>query len=414
VKKNKTIDYISLSIVNFCITILYNDNNNSNRLISKYGCLLLIATTAIKPQSFFFFQYRKHGHDFEINTKRTETVDMSDTSSTSTLIPRWLKEQCFRLRDEESNLLNLNLNIRRLDPITMEFLSEALNGNTRIESVNMTSSLSSLNREEHTDNDILTPLANAIRRHVSLKILHLSYNLLKDATSLGINLEMNQSSLKELYLDHNRLDNKTAVALARVIRQNDTLTVLQLNYNNIGDEGGKIIADALKDNTCLKTLGLAHNSLKSETASSLLQSLECNRNVTLLCLFLGDNPEFPKSLERTISYLVQANRAGRYLLRNDDGDERKSAIIGNDKRVSDSNSDNDEKNKKIQTKNGGGGDFKRRGLGLWPLVLQRSELDMLYFFLVQKPSLVRSSGYDEHQQNIVIRSPKRKRRTESL
>lgn len=54
VKKNKTIDYISLSIVNFCITILYNDNNNSNRLISKYGCLLLIATTAIKPQSFFF------------------------------------------------------------------------------------------------------------------------------------------------------------------------------------------------------------------------------------------------------------------------------------------------------------------------------------------------------------------------
>jgi len=230
----------------------------------------------------------------------------------------------------------------------MEFLSEALNGNTRIESVNMTSSLSSLNREEHTDNDILTPLANAIRRHVSLKILHLSYNLLKDATSLGINLEMNQSSLKELYLDHNRLDSKTAVALARVIRQNDTLTVLQLNYNNIGDEGGKIIADALKDNTCLKTLGLAHNSLKSETASSLLQSLECNRNVTLLCLFLGDNPEFPKSLERTISYLVQANRAGRYLLRNDDGDESKSAIIGNDKRVSDSNSDNDEKNKKYK------------------------------------------------------------------
>jgi Ran GTPase-activating protein (RanGAP) involved in mRNA processing and transport len=315
---------------------------------------------------------------------------MSDTRS----IPRWLEEQCFRLRDEGCNLRDLNLNIRRLDPIMMEFFSEALKDNTRIESVNMTSSLSSLNRD-HTDKDILTPLANAIRRHVSLKILHLSYNQLKDATPLGANLDMNQSSLKELYLDHNKLDNNTVVALARVIRQNETLTVLQLNYNNIGDEGGKIIADALKDNTCLKTLGLAHNSLKSESASSLLRSLECNRNVTLVRLFLGDNPEFPKSLERTISYLVQANGAGRYLLRNDDG-ESKLAIVENDKKDSDNDKDKNEKIEK--TNGGGGGDSKRRVLGLWPLILQRSEPDMVYFFLVQKPSLVRSSGLPKRKR----------------
>lgn len=330
---------------------------------------------------------------------------MSDNTSS---IPRWLEEQCFRLRDEGSNLRDLNLNIRRLDPIMMDFFSEALEDNTRIESVNMTSSLSFVNRDDHTDKDILTPLANAIRRHVSLKTLHLSYNLLKDATSLGANLEMNQSSLKELYLDQNRLDNNTVVALARVIRQNDTLTLLQLNYNNIGDEGGKIIADALKDNTCLKTLGLAHNSLKSETASSLLRSLECNRNVTLVRLFLHGNPEFPKSLERTISYLVQANRAGRYLLRNDDG-ESKSAIAENDKRDSDNDKDKNEKKEKKNVTGGGGSDSKRHVLGLWPLVLQRSEPDMVYFFLVQKPSLVRSSGYDEHQQKMVAESPKRKR-----
>merc|ERR1719464_17413 len=255
-----------------------------------------------------------------MNTNRVD-------GSSDSLIPQWLEEQCFRLKDEGSDLRNLNLNIRRLNFVTMNFLSKALKDNKRIESVNMTSSLSNnINDGNHhwyivprnsDKRNIIFPLSNAIRKHVSLKTLHLSYNRLKDVTPLGRNLEMNQSSLMELYLDHNQLGVETAVTLARVIRQNHKLTVLQLNSNNLGDKGGKIIAEALNGNTCLKTLGLAHNSLMSETGYSLMRSLECNRNVTLVRLFLDENPKIP-SLEHNISYLLRANRAGRYLLQNDD------------------------------------------------------------------------------------------------
>ena len=131
-------------------------------------------------------------------------------------IPSWLKENCFRLKDEGENLRNLNLNIRRLNSAMILFLSEALRDNTRIETVNMTSSLS--NTQRHRDAArILIPLAYALRRHVSLKTIHLSYNQLKDATLLGVTLELNRSSLMELYLDHNRLDVDTAIALARAL-----------------------------------------------------------------------------------------------------------------------------------------------------------------------------------------------------
>ena len=137
-------------------------------------------------------------------------------------IPGWLEEHCFRLRDDGFNVRNLNLNIRRLSsPAMIVFLSEALKENKRIETVNMTSSLT--NTQRYKDAEIIFPLADAIRRHVSLRTLHLSYNRLRDVSSLALNLEMNQSSLTELYLDHNRLGLDTAIALARVIQRNDKL-----------------------------------------------------------------------------------------------------------------------------------------------------------------------------------------------
>lgn len=312
-------------------------------------------------------------------------------------IPSWLEENCFRLRDEGSNLRNLNLNIRRLNLAMIHVLSEALKDSTRIETVNMTSSLSNSQHRQDAGK-MLIPLAYAIKSHTSLKAIHLSYNQLKDATSLGFTLELNRSSLTELYLDHNRLNIDTAVALARALQRNNKLSILQLNSNSFGDAGGKIIAEAMRDNTGLKTLGLARNSLKSETANSFLTTLDFNRNVSLVSLSLSDNPDIPKSSERSISYLVRANRAGRYLLRNGDSNNKINSNIGNG---GNGNGNGNKilyrtiavmKSKKYCCdKNNGGscgeGDCRR---GLWPLVLQGLEPDMIYFFLLEKPSLVRS------------------------
>lgn len=310
----------------------------------------------------------------------------------------WLKENCFRLKDKGENLRNLNLNIRRLNAAMILVLSEALKDNTRIETVNMTSSLSST--QQHQDaSRILIPLAYALRRHVSIKTIHLSYNQLKDATSLGVTLELNRSSLTELYLDHNHLTVDTAVALARALRRNNTLSILQLNSNKLGDEGGRIIAEALRDNTGLKTLGLARNSLKSKTADSLLQTLDVHGNVSLVRLSLSGNPDIPVSSERTISYLVRANHAGRYLLRNDASKnkiDRKNCKNEVDTKSDSSNNITlgDSTDNTCQCNNvdgvddsGGGRDYRPK---LWSLVFQGLEPDMIYFFLRAKPRLLRS------------------------
>jgi len=299
-------------------------------------------------------------------------------------IPHWLKENCFRLKDEGENLRNLNLNIRRLNASMILVLCEALRDNTRIETVNMTSSLSSTQRS-HDAGRILIPLAYALRRHVSLKTIHLSYNQLKDATSLGVTLELNRSSLTELYLDYNRLNVNTAISLARALRRNNKLSILQLNSNRLGDEGGRIIAEALRDNTSLKTLGLARNSLGSKTAEAFLETLDFHGNLSLKQLSLSGNPDIPLKSERTISYLVRANRAGRYLLRNDASS--RNTINKNDEnankclcRTNNTNSGGT---------NGNGGDCRNK---LWPLIFQRLDPDMIYFFLREKPRLRRSKS----------------------
>uniref|UniRef100_A0A7S4AX98 Uncharacterized protein n=1 Tax=Pseudo-nitzschia australis TaxID=44445 RepID=A0A7S4AX98_9STRA len=317
-------------------------------------------------------------------------------------IPNWLKDNCLRLRDEGLNLRNLNMNIRRLNLASILALSEALKDNTRIETVNLTTSLSHT-RDDHDASQILIPLANALCHHVSIKTIYLSYNQLIDATPLGASLELNRSSLTELYLDHNRLNIDTGVAIARALRHNNRLHVLQLNSNNLGDEGGEIIAEALRNNTGLKFLGLARNTLKSKTANALLQTLDFNRNVTLMHLCLSDNPDIPVGSEHTILYLVRSNRAGRYLLRDDD-------TKSSDNSSGDSNHSHGSSNNYLCRTMGGTKEnpvhFSNCSTGhvtgtlsydkrkLWPVVFEGLEPDMIYFFLRQKPSLVHSQTSD--------------------
>mmetsp|Transcript_5108 Transcript_5108/g.14844 ORF Transcript_5108/g.14844 Transcript_5108/m.14844 type:complete len:339 (-) Transcript_5108:977-1993(-) len=314
-------------------------------------------------------------------------------------IPNWLKDNCVRLNDEGLNLRNLNMNIRRLNLASIVALSEALIDNKRIETLNLTSSLSNT-QDDRNGIRVLLPLAYALRRHVSLKTIHLSYNQLVDATPLGRSLEQNLSSLAELYLDHNRLNTDTAVALSRALQHNNKLSVLQLDSNNIGDEGGALIAEALGINKRLKFLGLAQNSLKSKTASALLRTLDSNRNVSLEHLSLSDNPHLPISAENTILYLVRANRAGRYLLRDDlpksirtgDGDRNYNDDTHSTNRwlSQDEGNMNNYRNDYDGDVGRNGSHYKRK---LWPRVFHGLEPDMIYFFLREKPSLVQSK-YD--------------------
>jgi hypothetical protein len=261
-------------------------------------------------------------------------------TTTATALPPWLEEHCFRLQDDTSNILNLNLNIRRLDPDMMCALATALIHNPRIEIINLTSSLI------HPNQTIL-PLADVLAYpQKSLQVIHLSYNRLEHAASIGDALRTN-STLQELYLDYNRVDSASAISLANGLRQNQTLRVLQLNSNSIGDVGGQALGNALKYNTTLQKLGLCRNQLGDASGRALVQGLVQDNNVTLMTLQLDGNPLLSPWVA-LLQYYVRANQVGRYML-------------------------------------GAGED---RIWSLWPLVLQSLEADMMFFFLREKPYLV--------------------------
>jgi hypothetical protein len=285
------------------------------------------------------------------------------------LLPSWLEEHCVRLNEPNSTISNLNLNIRRFNPEMMQALAKALSENTRIQIINMTSALSSLsgnnsnsntstNNSNHPDT-ILLPLSHVLSYHASLEIVHLSYNQLEDASCLGVVLQTN-TTLVELYLDHNRLNCKTAMALAHGLRHNRTLLVLQLNSNRIGDVGGQALGMALRDNATLTTLSLLRNyyPLGALTGQAFHHALYYN--VTLTKLQLDETPFLAPYCAR-LQYITRANQVGRYLLRIHPKETKQPYLMGS----------------------------------LWPLILERLESDMIYFYLQEKPDLVPSpAAYD--------------------
>ena len=223
------------------------------------------------------------------------------------MIPSWLEEHCSRLSRNDPELENLNLNIRRLDTEMLEALAKSIERNNAIHTLNLTSSLIKAS---------LLPLTRVISRHPSLKVLHLSYNRLSESdeiAALARALETN-NALTELYLDHNEIDAKGATILASALRENQTLQVLHLSSNQIHDTGAKAFANVLVvDNTTLKRLSLERNRITSIGVEALLTALKSN--VTILHLEVDKRQT---SANQELDLALQTNRAGRHLLRRQD------------------------------------------------------------------------------------------------
>lgn len=284
---------------------------------------------------------------------------MQDTSIPPEL-PRWLEEHCFRLSVSSKTQLqtqsqqvtttttttttasrsddiisNLNLNLRRLNRPMMEALVHALEQTNQIQIINMTSTLlvpisSVSSSQQPHDNDTTTttvsvpigaddtliPLAQLLRHHTSLQVIHLSYNKLMNVTCLGRAL-MTNTTLQELYLDYNQISEESILAIIEGLacnHQQTCLQVLNLNSNRLGDIAGHGLVRVLKINTSLKRLLLTNNRFGSSTIYAFGQVLQ-HHNVTLHELTLDENPGiYHHNMLPKIDYWLQANRAGRYLL----------------------------------------------------------------------------------------------------
>jgi Leucine-rich repeat (LRR) protein len=340
-------------------TILFVDRHEELGLVAAIVATCLLAFLLFSSQ---IYSQTQNARTQILSCPRLSQMELSHQST----IPQWFQEQILRLNDE--SVRNINLNLRRVTPAMLDALSEALKNNASIQVINLTSCLAAAAAADHAAT-MLLPLALAVEQNISLQTLHLSYNQLVDAPSLA-NCISHSSSLVEVHFDHNQLNEDTAMALAMNLSINTSLKVLNLDYNSIGERGGVAIAQALVQNKTLKTLALKRNRLGIHTTHAFLQALR--ENVSLQSLSLAVNPDMPPTQVQICLHLIKANRDGRYLLYNKNKWKscNQNSIDGCIRRQ-------DEQ-----------GESSRKGL--WPFVLARSDPDIIFFFLVEKPSLVPS------------------------
>ena len=216
----------------------------------------------------------------------------------------WFRDICRRLDNKDEILTNLNLNIRRVDRLMMEELSNVLHKSQSLEVLNLTSSIT-----DHAD--ALVPLLQiALPLTTSLQVLHLSYNQIQDLHDLGSSLASN-CSLVELYFDYNAINSNGAVHIAEGLQFNRKLELLQLNHNSIGDTGASSLAHALTTNNSLRRLNLHNNSIHDRGGESLKCAIASNRFLHRCEL---DGKSVSTDYTDFIEVICSANKAGQQLV----------------------------------------------------------------------------------------------------
>ncbi|CAG8791158.1 28154_t:CDS:1, partial [Racocetra persica] len=99
-----------------------------------------------------------------------------------------------------------------------------------------------------------------------------------------LNTLYKNSSLTQLNLSTNKLNDQNYTTLAKILRKNTTLISLDLNYNKLGGNGS-FVANSLGENKSLEFLGLHQNSFSPTIVESFLERL--NLNTTLIQLDLS-------------------------------------------------------------------------------------------------------------------------------
>jgi Leucine Rich repeat len=218
-------------------------------------------------------------------------------------IPPWLEEICSRLRSNDASLTNLNLNIRRLTPVSCACLWDAIRDNSVLATLNLTNSL--------VPPIDLSPLMRGVANHASLKTLHLSYNKLVDVALVAVALRSN-TSLEHIFVDYNRIQDD-AVLLANALKHNKTLKTLHLGKNQVDDRGAIALAAMLTVNETLEWISLLSNSIQAPGLAALENALQ--QNVTLKFLEIDQNPGMTLEIRNRVTQLGLANGYGRYLLK---------------------------------------------------------------------------------------------------
>ena len=122
-------------------------------------------------------------------------------------------------------------------------------------------------RSNDLDDRAAAPLAEVLRTSTSLTKVDLSYNGFGELAGRAFgDVLANNSELRDLSLKWNSLRALGCAALTEGLKQNTTLNKLDLGWNGIGEEGSRAIAEMLAANVALTHLDISHNRVNLEGA----------------------------------------------------------------------------------------------------------------------------------------------------
>jgi len=134
--------------------------------------------------------------------------------------------------------------------------------------------------------DEITPLAEIIGNHPTLKILFLGNNSFTDSgAKLLANGIKKNGSLQTVRLSTNHVGTKGGDSLGEALIANTTLRTLELKDCQISTDGLVSIASALRLSHTLQDLNISENSLADPAMQEIGEALKVN--VTLLQLHVG-------------------------------------------------------------------------------------------------------------------------------
>ena len=87
---------------------------------------------------------------------------------------------------------------------------------------------------------------------------------------------------------YNNIGDPGAIAIAKALEVNASMTSLDLRWNQIGDAGAAAIANAIAVNASVTYLGLSSNKIGDPGAIAIAKALEVNASLKLETLYVDD------------------------------------------------------------------------------------------------------------------------------
>ena len=237
IKNNSIMDRITLNIL-----------DDGKKIISCADCTSDLSCKGLRGCPISILSFGLEGRN---NIKRLD-ISWCDISSDGVEAIR----NCLR---NNNTLLELNMSYCH---ISNESIAKIIDASRKLQVLNVSNNYSNYVDAKNATQQELCMVAEAIGKNTSLQELNISHNNLQDDGSMLIaeQLKFNET-LQCLNISANRITNIGAVHIAEALYVCTSLHELNISKNRITYEGVVVLLDYTEVNKTLKTLWITHNDI---------------------------------------------------------------------------------------------------------------------------------------------------------